>query len=302
MLNFPFLQILIECSSTIVYRYSFSGTLISVGYDYVTPSQYPGVWNLKKVFLMSSVLAIVALLSSLILLYLCLNSWNANSLLKGFGVGSLTYGQITTVIYLKVSVSDFLTLFSARTHNGFFWSSMPSPILLAASVFALSLSTLIALVWPDSQPDGISALGLGYKNPKTLAIFVWIYCLVWWMVQDICKVLLYKCMEKNKSFGTNDSSGMRRNMDPNNSNNNKNSVTEMTLVINEMDTATEGRNPLFTKFNETERDDIEMNRNGNRIHSHDKLESKSRDGDESVVESYGNGERRRDGKLSNFML
>ena len=274
--------------------------MISVGYDYVNPSQYPGVWNLKKVFLMSSVLAVVALLSSLILLYLCLNSWNANSLLKGFGVGNLTYGQITTVIYLKVSVSDFLTLFSARTHDGFFWSSMPSPILLVASVFALSLSTLIALVWPDSQPDGISALGLGYKNPKTLAIFVWIYCLVWWMVQDASKVLLYKCMEKNASFGSNDSSGLRRNMNAHK--NDKNSVTEMTLVINEMDTATEGRNPLFTKFNETERDDIEMNRYGKKLHSHDQLESKSRDGDETVVESYGNGIGGREGKISNYML
>ena len=90
--------------------------MISVGYDYVTPSQYPGVWNLKKVFLMSSVLAIVAVSISL----------------------------ITSVI----SVTEFLLLL----------------LLLAASVFALSLSTLIALVWPDSQPDGISALGFVEKK------------------------------------------------------------------------------------------------------------------------------------------
>ena len=106
--------------------------------------------------------------------------------------------------------SDFLTLFSARTHDGFFWSSMPSPILLIASVFALSLSTLIACIWPVSQPDGISAIGLGYSSPKTLALFVWLYCLVWWLIQDGSKVLLYMYMEKNSLFGINDSSGNRR--------------------------------------------------------------------------------------------
>lgn len=108
------------------------GTLISIGYDYVTPSKYPNVWNLRVVFAISSVLAAVALISSIILLALCLNSWNEGSSLvshslnyqdnhmiigsvfQKIGIGGLEYGQITTTIYLKVSISDFLTLFSAR--------------------------------------------------------------------------------------------------------------------------------------------------------------------------------------------
>ena len=46
--------------------------------------------------------------------------------------GGLSYGQITTSIYLKISISDFFTLFSARTGERFFYSSPPAPVLLAA--------------------------------------------------------------------------------------------------------------------------------------------------------------------------
>ena len=209
------------------------------------PSQYPGTWNLRKVFLMASLLALVALSSSLLLLYLCLSSWDDSSVLKIFGIGSLTYGQITTVIYLKVSVSDFLTLFSARTHDGFFWSSTPSYILMTAAVFALSLSTLIACAWPASTPDGIAALGLGYRDPKTLALFVWVYCILWWFVQDLCKVLLYKFMERHNIFGVNDSSGHRRNAAKALVESEDNTSQSVSILIDEIDDANEGRNPIF---------------------------------------------------------
>eukprot|EP00596_Hydrurales_sp_CCMP1899_P000338 CAMPEP_0119040160 /NCGR_PEP_ID=MMETSP1177-20130426/10002_1 /TAXON_ID=2985 /ORGANISM="Ochromonas sp, Strain CCMP1899" /LENGTH=917 /DNA_ID=CAMNT_0007004925 /DNA_START=408 /DNA_END=3161 /DNA_ORIENTATION=- len=177
------------------------GTLISVGYDNVKASPLPGTWNLYKVFTMSSLLAGVALLSSLIILFLCLNSWDPNSVMHAFGLGQLSYGQIITVVYLKVSVSDFLTLFSARTPEGFFWTTAPSWILFCASVFALSLSTVVACAWPSSYPDGIYALGLGYRHPKSLALFVWVYCIFWWFVQDFLKVCLHKYMERYGIFG-----------------------------------------------------------------------------------------------------
>lgn len=181
------------------------GTLISVGYDNVNPSRYPNVWNLPVLFTVSSVLAGVALFSSLILLYLCLDSWNDSSLLHEMGIGDLTYGQITTIIYLKVSISDFLTLFSARTHDGFFWSSTPSPILLLAALFSLTLSTILACVWPDGDVDDQNVEGLARRDPKAMAVYVWLYCIFWWFVQDASKVALYWWMEAYNILGINDS-------------------------------------------------------------------------------------------------
>lgn len=180
------------------------GTLISIGYDHVVPSKYPNAWNLRAVFTIASVLAAVALLSSLLILFLCLDSWREGSFFQTTGMGGLSYGQITTVVYLKVSISDFLTLFSARTHEGYFWSSMPSPILLYASGLALTLSTILACAWPAGTVDGMYALGLARRSPKALPLYVWLYCIFWWIVQDVVKVWVYRSMKANNTFGIND--------------------------------------------------------------------------------------------------
>jgi len=181
------------------------GTLISIGYDNVNPSKYPNQWNLPVLFLVSSVLAAVALVSSLIILYLALDSWRGNSLLHNMGIGDLSYGQVTTIMYLKVSISDFLTLFSARTHDGFFWSSTPSPILLVAAGISLCLSTLLACFWPTSYVDGQYVVGLADRKPQAMAVYVWLYCIFWWFVQDTAKVILYWWMEKYNILGINNS-------------------------------------------------------------------------------------------------
>jgi len=145
-----------------------------------------------------------------LILYWSLDSWTEGSLFKQLGIGDLSYGQITTIMYLKVSISDFLTLFSARTHDGFFWSSRPSPILLVAAMFSLSLSTLLACVWPTSHVDNQYVVGLANRHPKSMAFFVWLYCIFWWFVQDTAKVILYWWMEKYNIFEINDSLHLKK--------------------------------------------------------------------------------------------
>jgi H+-transporting ATPase len=94
------------------------GTQISIGYDHAVPSKYPNAWNLRAAFTIVSVLASMALLSSLLILFLCIDSWRDDSFFQQTGLGGLSYGQITTVVYLKNSISEF----SARNHEGFFIS------------------------------------------------------------------------------------------------------------------------------------------------------------------------------------
>ena len=178
------------------------GALIAIGYDNVVPSQTPAVWNLRVLFTIGTVLAAVACLSSLLLLYILLRSWQPGSLMQATGLGGLNYGQITSCIYLKVSVSDFLTLFSARTGSDWFWSSAPArPVEIAAAI-ALTLSTTIACLWPKSSPDNVETEGLAY-NTHGLAFLVWLYCLVWWLIQDAAKVFTYRWLECNNIFDIN---------------------------------------------------------------------------------------------------
>jgi H+-transporting ATPase len=181
------------------------GTLISIGYDNVNPSKYPNTWNLPVLFTISSVLALVSLFSSLIILYMCLDSWREDSVMHKVGLGDLSYGQITCVMYLKISVSDFLTLFSARTHDGFFWTSMPSWILLTAAGISLTLSTILAAFWPQGSVDQQDVDGIANRGHKSLVVWVWVWCVFWWFIQDAAKVVTYHYLEKYNIMGINDS-------------------------------------------------------------------------------------------------
>jgi len=176
------------------------GTLIAIGYDNVDTSKWPEKWNLPVRFFISGVLGLVAFGSSLLILYGALTSWDDNSWFQKLAITppgqGLRYGQVTTMIYLKVSISDFLTLFCARTGEKFFWTRTPSPILLCAAFVALMSSSLIGSLLPHGHLDSQAIEGLGVTS-----VYVWIYCVIWFVLQDICKVLTYIFLRKTHLFG-----------------------------------------------------------------------------------------------------
>ena len=162
------------------------------------------------------------MLSSLLLLWGALSSHQPGSMFRAFGLPPMPYEKIITAIYLKVSISDFLTLFSSRTIS-WFWTSRPAlPLLCAASV-ALFTSTILGTFWPtaDISPAGqegfnilehLPVVGLGrkaisaewvdgqYRDTKLWPIWIWIFCLVFWLVQDAAKVLAWKLLYKYDIF------------------------------------------------------------------------------------------------------
>ena len=88
----------------------------------------------------------------------------------------------------QVSISDFLTLFSARSLDNFFWSTRPAPILLGAGTVALFISTMLAAFWPEAHADDTLIIGLARRPPKLMILYVWVYCILCWFVQvrDCC--------------------------------------------------------------------------------------------------------------------
>jgi H+-transporting ATPase len=176
------------------------GTLIAIGYDHVNTSPYPETWNLPVRFLVSGVLGFVAFASSILILYGALDSWAPGSWFQQLAITppglGLQYGQVTTMIYLKVSVSDFLTLFAARTGESFFWVRAPSLILFIAACVALLSSSLIAAFLPIGTLDDQAIEGLGI-----LTVYVWIYCIIWFLIQDVFKVLTYKLLRRFHILG-----------------------------------------------------------------------------------------------------
>jgi len=184
------------------------GTLCSVGYDNVTPSPKPENWNLPALFIVSTSLGVIACSSSLLLLWLCLDSWNDASFFQKIGYGGLQYGEIINVMFLKVAVTDFLTLISSRTQQNFFWTSFPSRILCGAACLSLSLSTILALSWPKGSLNGVPVTGLARaSSDPLLALYVWLYCIFIFLVQDLVKVACFKVLIKYNVFDIN---GTRR--------------------------------------------------------------------------------------------
>jgi H+-transporting ATPase len=180
------------------------GTLMAIGYDNVVPSSRPQRWNLPVLFAIAAVLAGVACVSSLLLLWMAVDSIGnyPDSWFHGLGISQVKPGQVVSMLYLKVSISDFLTLFSARTQGNFFWSYVPSKILMGGALLSLAISSIVACFWPDSSPDGIDTLGLAHGDGNThlLPIWVWLYCLFWWVVQDCFKVVAYKVLDRLDIF------------------------------------------------------------------------------------------------------
>merc|ERR1719321_94849 len=184
------------------------GTLITIGYDLAVAPKTPPKWNMPFLFSMAFVQSFVAMISSVNLLYILLHSWDEGSLMRQLGLGGISYGKITSSIYLKVSVSDFLTLFSARAGGDWFFMVKPAPILLVGAMIALSCSTCFAMFWPKSYPDGIQTEGLVRSEPYMLEVFVWTWSLGWWFAEDAAKVLCRWIVHKNNIFDINNTGVM----------------------------------------------------------------------------------------------
>lgn len=196
------------------------GTIITIARDKVVPGMSPQKWDLNEVVVVSTVLGLVACLSSMIILVLameanCTNSnvtWLGNLMLPGSNnvvlnkntdspiyVAAdslfLSFDQVKTVMYLKVSLSDFLTVFSARC-RGFFWERRPGLALGVAFGIATLCSTLLACYWDDIFGlDGLpSEIMIGLHSFPAL-LTIWVYCILWFFIQDAFKVLTYYILE-----------------------------------------------------------------------------------------------------------
>merc|ERR1719449_371926 len=184
------------------------GTLITIGYDLAVAPKTPPIWNMPFLFSMAFVQSFVAMISSVNLLHILLHSWDEGSMMRQLGLGGISYGKITSSIYLKVSVSDFLTLFSARAGGDWFFMVKPARILLCGAMVALSCSTCFAMFWPKSYPDGIQTEGLLESPPYMLEVFVWTWSLSWWLIEDAAKVFCRYFVHKYNIFDINNTGVM----------------------------------------------------------------------------------------------
>ncbi len=129
---------------------------------------------MRVVLGVSTVLGVIGVVSAFGLFYL------------GERVFHLDRTYIQTLMYLKLSVAGHLTIFLTRT-RGPFWSIRPARILWIAVVGTQMIATLIAVYGLFMTP-----LGWGW------ALFVWVYALLWFLLNDRMKLLAYRIFDPVK--------------------------------------------------------------------------------------------------------
>jgi H+-transporting ATPase len=142
--------------------------IITIAYDNVKYSNNPEVWDSKMLLGMATFLGIIGVTASF------------GILIIGDTVFHLSRVILQSFIYLKLSVAGHLTLLVART-RGPFWSVRPGNALIAAILGTQFVATLIT-VYGFLLP----AMGWG------LALFVWGYAIVWFLITDVLKTAFYK--------------------------------------------------------------------------------------------------------------
>jgi H+-transporting ATPase len=89
-------------------------------------------------------------------------------------------------MYLKISLSDYFSVFNSRT-KGWLWTRAPSVVLVGAFVVATAASTWLSVYWP---------FGNGMKGIEwSLAGYCWLYVMFWAILQDAAKVLTYAALQ-----------------------------------------------------------------------------------------------------------
>jgi H+-transporting ATPase len=145
--------------------------IMAIAYDNVRYSNQPEKWNMRVVIGIATLLGLVGVISSFIILYL------------GLEVFHLSQEMLQSFIFLKLAIAGHLTIFLSRT-RGHFWSIMPSWQLFWSAVITKVLATLVVVYGWFITP-------LGWN----LALFVWGYALVAFVITDYIKIGFYRLLD-----------------------------------------------------------------------------------------------------------
>ena len=145
--------------------------IITIAYDNVRYSNRPERWDMKNVLGIATMLGITGVFSTFGILYI------------GWRILNLSREILQSFIYLKLSVAGHLTVFVART-RGHFWTIKPAKQLLLAVIFTQLTATLITVY-------GILLPAMGWG----LALFVWGYALILFVITDFLKIGFYKLLD-----------------------------------------------------------------------------------------------------------
>ena len=150
------------------------GAILTIAYDRVVAPREPAAWQMRTVLSIATVLGLTGVIASFTLFIVADTVFHVN------------HDVLQTMIYLKLSVAGHLTIFLTRT-RGPFWSHRPARILVAAVLITQLIATVIAVFGLFMTPIGWTRAGI-----------IWVYALVWFLLNDRVKLLAYRLLEREQ--------------------------------------------------------------------------------------------------------
>nr|WP_321353322.1 plasma-membrane proton-efflux P-type ATPase [uncultured Methanoregula sp.] len=144
--------------------------IMMIAFDNAPVAPKPVRWQMNRILILATILGILGVISSFLLLWVAREYFHLDA------------GVIQTLIFLKLAVAGHMTIYLARTGQQHFWERpYPSLPLFGTAEITQIVATLIAIYGVFMTPVGWA-----------LALIVWGYALVCFLINDQIKVLLFR--------------------------------------------------------------------------------------------------------------
>ena len=199
----------------LIIAYLNDGTILTISKDRATPSRSPDAWRLFEIFATGGAIGLYLTLSTIALFVVVTyttffqDSFGLSPLVfqpsifnadttggKSYDEYIATYGfcnnecrQLNSLIYLQVSITGQLVIFSTRAPT-FFFLSRPSLYLVAAFILAQLIASLIAC-YADWEFTAIAGIGWGW------VLAAWVWSILWYLLVDLVKIALVAILRGN---------------------------------------------------------------------------------------------------------
>ncbi len=144
--------------------------IMMIAYDNAPVAAKPVRWQMNRILTIASILGLLGVVSSFLLLWIAREYYH------------LDPAVLQTLIFLKLAVAGHMTIYLARTGKQHFWEPpLPSATLFSVAEITQVGATLIAVYGLFMTPVG-----------WTIALLVWGYALVFFVINDLIKVFLFR--------------------------------------------------------------------------------------------------------------
>ena len=170
--------------------------IMTIAYDNTKVESKPVRWDMKSVFVLSTWLGAAGVLSSFLIFYITMvylkshpdtamflpkvPAWVNMKDDKSF------LGFVQTLFFVKLIIAGHYTIFNTRIADWFFKKPYPSWPLVTASLLTALAGTAL----------GLYSFGLIPRINWQWALFLWGYVTVWFMFNDVVKMVVIKFYKK----------------------------------------------------------------------------------------------------------